>query len=164
MLHRILTILSLIGLLLSVGLWGASYWRMSWVSSDYRSVLYLVDGWFGYLQSQSPSLLKDTLGQKPGAGRAEFGFDYGETDPFQSPVVWRSSAQIRSLEVALYLPLGLFAVVWLIFRGFELRYHRRKKLGLCLECGYNLKGLTEPRCPECGTAFEMDRPRLQGGE
>ncbi len=25
--------------------------------------------------------------------------------------------------------------------------------GTCLECGYDLRGLTEPRCPECGTPF-----------
>lgn len=25
---------------------------------------------------------------------------------------------------------------------------------LCLHCGYDLKGQTTPRCPECGTAFD----------
>lgn len=33
------------------------------------------------------------------------------------------------------------------------RRHRRRK-GLCLECGYNLRGLPEPRCPECGTEID----------
>jgi hypothetical protein len=27
---------------------------------------------------------------------------------------------------------------------------RRARQGLCVECGYNLKGLTHLRCPECG--------------
>lgn len=25
---------------------------------------------------------------------------------------------------------------------------------VCLHCGYSLTGLTEPRCPECGTTFD----------
>jgi len=28
----------------------------------------------------------------------------------------------------------------------------------CLECGYNLRGLHEPRCPECGGWFDPERP------
>jgi len=35
-----------------------------------------------------------------------------------------------------------------------LRRRRRRKRGLCVNCGYNLKGLPEPRCPECGREFE----------
>ena len=33
--------------------------------------------------------------------------------------------------------------------------------GLCESCGYVLYGLTEPRCPECGTVFDpaiLDMP------
>jgi hypothetical protein len=33
---------------------------------------------------------------------------------------------------------------------------------VCLHCGYDLRGQTEARCPECGRAFE--RPKLGGGE
>ena len=29
--------------------------------------------------------------------------------------------------------------------------------GHCRRCGYNLTGLTEARCPECGTGFEVAR-------
>ncbi|MDB5322715.1 MAG: hypothetical protein JWN40_4346 [Phycisphaerales bacterium] len=28
---------------------------------------------------------------------------------------------------------------------------------VCPTCGYNLTGLTEPRCPECGTQFTLDQ-------
>jgi predicted amidophosphoribosyltransferase len=28
----------------------------------------------------------------------------------------------------------------------------------CIECGYPLDGLPEPRCPECGRAFDPDDP------
>jgi len=34
-----------------------------------------------------------------------------------------------------------------------LRSRKRRKLGLCTNCGYNLEGLTENRCPECATEF-----------
>jgi len=48
--------------------------------------------------------------------------------------------------------------VWLFFQVciHELRPHFRKELGIetCHKCGYLLTGLTEPRCPECGTAFD----------
>lgn len=35
---------------------------------------------------------------------------------------------------------------------------KRRNAGLCVNCGYNLHGLTRPRCPECGRGFEFTRP------
>lgn len=39
--------------------------------------------------------------------------------------------------------------VLLLIRG-PLRRWRRQSRGLCTQCGYDLTGLPEPRCPECG--------------
>ena len=50
---------------------------------------------------------------------------------------------------------------WLWIWGFAILFRLRKILGRCLQhdccigCGYLLIGLTEPRCPECGRAFDL---------
>ena len=54
-------------------------------------------------------------------------------------------------SVPLHLVFILFAAYpALAFIRGPLRRYRRRKRGLCIKCGYNLTGLTEPRCPECG--------------
>jgi hypothetical protein len=44
--------------------------------------------------------------------------------------------------------LGAYPVITAV--SFVLRRRRRRKRGLCVRRGYNLTGLTEPRCPEYG--------------
>jgi hypothetical protein len=65
-----------------------------------------------------------------------------------------SSARTTDVEVPFWALFILFASpsasVWI--RG-GLRRRRRHRRGLCLNCGYNLTGLPEPRCPECGQAI-----------
>ena len=42
-------------------------------------------------------------------------------------------------------------IVWLLFSfPFTLRRTRRIKCGLCLKCGYDLRGSDSQACPECG--------------
>lgn len=36
------------------------------------------------------------------------------------------------------------------------RSYRRRRKGLCVNCGYNLTGLSEQRCPECGSQFDLN--------
>ena len=50
--------------------------------------------------------------------------------------------------------LGCVAV--LIYDHFVRKtslHRKRRERNKCETCGYNLTGLTEPRCPECGSAF-----------
>ena len=37
------------------------------------------------------------------------------------------------------------------------RRRRRRERGQCVACGYDLRGLTSDRCPECGTAITTPR-------
>lgn len=33
----------------------------------------------------------------------------------------------------------------------------RKRAARCLRCGYDLRGQTTPRCPECGLEFDPEQ-------
>ena len=48
---------------------------------------------------------------------------------------------------------GFIYPVLSLIRG-PLRRRRRRKRNQCISCGYNLTGLPEPRCPECGRDVE----------
>jgi hypothetical protein len=50
----------------------------------------------------------------------------------------------------------LSALVWL-----HNRYRPPLRAGHCVRCGYDLRGLADPRCPECGTPFSTEAPRDQ---
>ncbi len=68
------------------------------------------------------------------------------------PLGWQRA--YHALTIPLWIPAVLFGVPPLIslFRG-PVRRWRRRRHGLCVRCGYQLAGLIEPRCPECGTEF-----------
>ncbi|MFQ5494531.1 MAG: hypothetical protein ACE5EX_04040 [Phycisphaerae bacterium] len=67
--------------------------------------------------------------------------------------------RVDSLEFSLPLLAGFLLLYPLhaLVCG-PVRRNRRKCDGLCLYCGYNLNGLIEPRCPECGRAFAVSVP------
>ncbi len=58
---------------------------------------------------------------------------------------------------------ALFPLLWVvgtIFVWRESAAERRARLGshdalVCPQCGYNLTGLSEARCPECGTRYTL---------
>ena len=61
-------------------------------------------------------------------------------------------------QVQVFMPLGPSCLFFGVFpgicfvRGPVRRWHRRRR-NRCVRCGYNLTGLTEPRCPECGNKW-----------
>ncbi len=65
---------------------------------------------------------------------------------------WRVSGKFGTLiRFPMWVPLILFSIipVWALI-GIPLRARRRRDCNQCIHCGYNLTGLPEPRCPECG--------------
>ncbi len=78
----------------------------------------------------------------------------------QRLMVRRGAAPIASFGLVrspAWVPAGLLLIVpvGVAVRGPYLRRRRslRNRRNQCLECGYDLTALTEPRCPECGLGF-----------
>ena len=61
---------------------------------------------------------------------------------------------LSHLSLLLTLAFAILLTPALIRWTRHAREYRRRDIGLCVNCGYNLEGLTEPRCPECNTPFD----------
>ena len=86
-----------------------------------------------------------------------------------SAAAFGAGGSIAFAAIMLHLSLGIFDTMLLalflvpviphvlggalLAVALEYPSRKRKKLGLCLKCGYDLRGSKE-RCPECGTDFE----------
>ena len=85
-------------------------------------------------------------------------------------VVWVTARRWLSLQSPLVkcvawgaLGLGVAVAVpcvrtWLLRRRIAHRIRlalRKRKIPVCMVCGYNLTGLTEARCPECGQRYDL---------
>lgn len=65
---------------------------------------------------------------------------------------WGWGHAYASTHVGLHIavPCFLLAIPFVRKMHYWRRREYRLRQGLCVECGYNLTGLPEPRCPECG--------------
>lgn len=78
-------------------------------------------------------------------------------EPGGSPVIQVSMVRFPAVvPVAMLLVFPLTAYL----RGPWLR-RRRMRRGQCPDCGYDLQGLTEPRCPECGRTTRLGEPNQE---
>ena len=144
MFHKTLTILSLIGLLLSMGLWGVSYWDVFWMRADRRLVVTL---WRSslYIEQRPPY----TIGTALNPGLEVRGYVGLSRTAFRLPR-YKSFLRASEITVPLWIPCLAFAAL----PAYSLltlcrRSRKRKKLGLCVKCGYDLRASKE-RGPECG--------------
>ncbi len=161
MFRKTLTILSLIGLLLSVALWGTSYWKCptfdgrSFYWSSCAGAFHLLWGeWALMIADDTGYHLHDFevsefwppgLGSRIGYYIPEIKWAYHPDDP-DIGLLANYSYLIVPYWLTIAICVVIFALSWRPLR------RRRRKLGLCLACGYDLRG-SAGRCPECGKAF-----------
>ncbi len=164
MIRKTLTILSLIGLLLSVGLWGTSYWKCP--TFDGRSFYWSsCAGAFHLMWGESALMISDNSGYRlhdfeytefwpPGLGSRigyyipdiKLAYNPHEAEHFGVGLLANYSYLVAPYWLTIAACAVIFALSWQRLR------RKRKKLGLCLKCGYDLRA-SKDRCPECGEGF-----------
>ena len=148
MLRKAFTTLSRMGLLLSVGLWAVSYLNVEYVSS--RRQTHSVRVANGLLRvSQSMLVYEEPDPSWKGSHSSGFtGFHTSWTPSYSYDKNPRLG--YWHLAVPFWIPTSLFSIILLTPLVQSYRRRKRKKLGLCVKCGYDLRASKE-RCPECGT-------------
>ena len=150
MLRKTLTVFSLVGLLLSLWLWGASYFNVEYVSSRRQTNSVRVAN--GLLRvSQSMLIYEETNPSWLGLHSSGFtGFHTSWTPSYSYNK--NSRFGYWHLTIPFWIPTLLFSFVLLPSLAQTCRRRKRGKLGLCVNCCYDLRG-SKDRCPECRTEF-----------
>lgn len=80
-------------------------------------------------------------------GLSDFKIDLGVI------ALWKEQGRIWNCRTQLWLIILVLVILpayFLIVVPFLRR--RKRRMGLCVECGYDLRGTTADVCPECGTS------------
>jgi hypothetical protein len=153
MLRRVLLILSVMGLAGSLGLWALSYFPISF-SYGYQNYLGTVRRTKSvWLSSGSLLWQHDSAASIPALSSSWHPFS--DLDTFWLPR-FRYSDRCQDghpdllIRLPLWMPTTSSAMLLIPLLWSYRRHRRRRRLGLCLRCGYDLRGSPE-KCPECGT-------------
>ncbi|HEY7089816.1 MAG TPA: hypothetical protein VH518_17090 [Tepidisphaeraceae bacterium] len=167
---RLFTLLSAVSLLLcvaTVGLWVRSYWVFDVLTHNTETRDHTVLCWILWSQQGSGAICRTVATEQTifspiegwqwntnstanpmGALRYGFIFDRGElsaSDSTSSSIRWRTIG----------IPFWLLEIFFAIWPSWWLLRERRRRAalregGCCKNCGYDLRA-TPDRCPECGT-------------
>lgn len=129
--------------LASLGLWLASgWWTAVYTSASKRWAIGMGEGLVVIARLDQPEKSRST----PGSWRLERWPPRWWWRPTPS---WRTPSGISAGLPLWPLPaLSLACALWLWLP-------RRRRVGLCLSCGYDLARAAGPRCPECGSAVSL---------
>ncbi len=168
MFRTLLTILSLLSLLLSLGLWGVSlFLQVHCIPTPSGPNIHLGPGSLGLeftgLPPESPlpedyetwSVWRRDRTFDPDTVTIKTGWRAWRAD--RSLILWRPTfindwPNKASVILPFWIPTLVFGSFILLRHPPGHRRRKRKKLGLCVKCGYDLRASTG-RCPECGMRF-----------
>ena len=178
MIRKALTASFLIGLVVSAGLFATSVWYhfgyipgslrfratlrsgvlwITWPDKPYPFVtdeameqLLELEGLGGTVEDWSPAMINRCA--RPGFRVTRERFFASALRSYSLQVERVEFQNEYIISVGLWVP-ALVCLGGLYFSFFHGRRRRkRRKLGLCLKCGYDLRA-SKDRCPECGTEF-----------
>ncbi len=154
-------LLALVGFLLSIAAWAGSYFSIGLSPPSVGKFVYfdLEPGIFQF--GEVEFIVLDSAQSSTSPSHLRFycggfrGFDTAWWPP-QGLGFYRPGPHVI---VPLWIPALFFGVVFVICRPFYFRRRaRRLRLGLCVECGYDLRA-SKDRCPECGSVIDYTLSR-----
>ncbi len=162
------------------GDWGVLHFydgrvRLFWIQSPEAPILVAANEFGPDIRIKSiyddvPLLPRDAAGPEPPRigerrGRVRIGNrrsvpDFGGRWTWDPWVASNTSPpiQVNYFRLPVWVPVGLLLLSPIrgVVRGPWVQ-RRRQRRNQCTQCGYSLKGLPEPRCPECGSDIELLR-------